>query len=645
MIEVLIDSFPIEFQTVRVPRYRGVHSIPIQIYGSEATYQAIRALVTAKDRVKLEVAGPGEPGGNPAVARVQYDDLYVHSLRMHNDSTWLLELYDRRFELSRRIAALDVNMRFGDGAVPGTNFGDTLAALKALTDSIDVVKDNLDRTAFAQVPSLQLPEDTPLAGMGARAALDYLSDVAEVDLDVRGGKFRFADRSDIAGSPVLAQLSNLPWTSRPSFMIDAPTYKNLPKRFHVYFQERHTFRLVGRNGRATIAPPPGMDPSAFMALEQVYSYNGEYLTLDELSLAIFGLVPRGISDEAIASSYLTENLDGCSIGGQPLTQHSADARTFIGVIKRDWRRLWRIEAPLGTLGGWSDYEFGALRSDGSVSAQSVRCLWVEIYNTIRSQSGSFIGADASRNHPAPSPFVPVWDGGPESGVIRLAGVLDTSGGETKAGSIQHPNNEAHPGHLTGTLRVGVVTQVQDGSGQTIGFQGFTPIEIQNKTQAKFVQSFEIAIDLTATRRVPQTLDRFWLEDLGGFSNGTVDHHEIMAPILAYREFGNIGDGFGAVMNTAEVSREAENLKQQWMREFTLASEGDGVCESLIAFRDLDIQGPIRQITLEIDSDETGTYMRTRVEFGNLASPHARRNRRRQKQTFFSRTVSGKVVSV
>lgn len=627
MSGIWLGDFPVEYQTASIPRYRGAVARPIVIEGIGPRYSEIKTFVLGLQGkpTDLIACGPAQPGGQPGEEWVTMKGIFIERLIRRSAAAWTIIAYDRRILLASRVADQNYRMKFGQDYLTGTDHSTYKAALVALCDSVDVLKASLDSSAFNLLVPVPLEDNTAPAGQSLPEVIDYLTDRGGCDLDVTlDSKFTFADRGDIDKAQIIQATSGLPWVHQPGFLSLENIVTNKPKRIYGFYWERHCHALKGYDPEATVST--NVPAELYMELEQVYVENGVYYTLEEL-LAAFNY------DGAVSDATIARTIMG-NFQGTDLEDDGSDDNLRVRAALIDgWRRLWRVKFPKagGNIGGWTDFVFGQLNADGSVSETAVNCRWVEMLSVIEAgEDRKYVGSDATRNHEAPAPFSVTWDGGPETGVIRLV-----------QRQLNDKDNIAIPGELEEALKVGVKNTVEDGAGISENLKNLKVIEVEDRAKAHFKTSFEVTVYIVATRRLPNTEDKWWLEDVAGFSDGDVDRVELPVPaeLMCLRDYvdpangkNDAGDGFGSVLNTQALEDDAKRRAGMWKLLHTAELDGDGLSESVFGFRDVRIQGPIKEISLECD----GPKIQTRIVAGNLGNEVsrsktliARQNARRQ----------------
>lgn len=610
-----LNDFPVDYGRVVIPRYRGAVAKPITIDGIGPRWQDVRSFILGLQGspLDLKAIGPSVPGAKPGEESVLVKELYVERLIRRSKAAWTLVLYDKRILLASRVADQNYRMRFGESYLKGTDHGTYKECLQALADSVDTFKSNLASDAFVLIDNTKIDDNNALAGFSLPEIVDYLADRANVDLDVTlDAKFTFADRTDIEKSELIQITTGLPWVSQPGFLSLENIVTLRPRRIYRYFTERHCMAVKAYDPGASVSQ--NVSDDLYIEWEQVYKENGVYYTLEEL-LAAFGY-DGGITDAGIARS-IAGNFQGTD-----LEDDGSDNNLRVrAAITDGWRRLWRLKFPQpdGNLGGWTDIVFGTLNEDGSVTERTADCKWVEFLSVIEpGEDRRYVGADATRNHDAPSPFVPTWDGGPESGIIRLV-----------QRQLADTGNLAVPGALESPLKVAVKSTVDDGQGFSEQLKNLKIIEVEDRGKARFVPSFEMTVYLTATRRLPNDETKWHLEDVEGFANGDIDRVELPVPDrpMCYRDYvdtannkPSLPDGMGAVLNADELAAEAERAAEVWKMLHTSEMDGEGISESVFGFRDVRLRGPIREITLECE----GPKVQSRIAVGNLGNLESRR---------------------
>jgi hypothetical protein len=382
--------------------------------------------------------------------------------------------------------------------------------------------------------------------------------------------------------------------------------------------------LKGGDPFTTIATPAGLAPELEVELEQIYLFDGEYLTLAEM-LTAAGYSSRAISDEDIAS-HLMKEMQGTAVE----RDRSDNNDKLQSALKSNWRRTWRVKFrnSVGHIGGWTDWKFGKLNADGSVSDVAVDCPTVEFLSVVDDDgAGTYIGKPITVNHDSPSKLTATWEIEKESMIIHLSQPKDMDDGSFFI-----------PGELVDVVGNGTqlrldklaVSSIDDGTGQGHPLAGYEIIESQDRTKAQFNPDFEITIYAVATKRMPNNFNRWWHEDVDAYpaAEAYVPYQDLppSETVIAYRDYvdpangkNSLGDGLGALLNQPQVRLEAERRAEVWKLVHGNPIEGEGVAMGVAAFRELDLSGPIKEISLEI----VGHKVTTRVVVGNLANERAR----------------------
>lgn len=637
MTAIYIDGFPVEYQAARIPRYRGTSPQPIEIYGI-SRYEDIKSIVAGAKGgfVTLTIKGPATPGGDPGEDEVTMKDIIIERLTRMTSKVWKLEAYDKRLLLRSRVADQNFMMTFGDDYLEGTEETNYSNAIQAMCLSHDVLKDNMDSGAYSLIPSIKTEDDIALAGYGLEDQVAYLSDRASVDLDtLLTGKFRFADRADIAGAQHLPNPDDYRWAIAPGWVYLDNVITNRPRKIRAYYWERHCIAMQGADPTTTISTAG--DDTVAVQLEQVYVDKGVYHTLDELLVA-FGYAAGDVSDAEIAGAFMTGTMQGTAIE----RDGSDNNDRLLNAIHDGWRRLWRVQFPktLGHIGGWSEWDFGTLNADGSVTGAAVDCAWVEFLSVLSDDgSGTFDGASATKNNAKPAPFVPTWDAGPAGLVIRL-----------KQKELSDPDNFAMPGALVSPLTVKTQNTVSDDAGQDEVLRSFKVIEVEDKSKAKFTASFSLTLYMVATRRMPNNEYKWHVENVDGFGDGDIEYVELppSAEVFCYRDYvdGTSGhtataDGLGPVLNTTQINDDAERRAEGWKITHAAALEGEALAEGIAAFRDVELRGPVNSVVLELGEDATA---RTRITVGNLGDKQAREMVAQRRMSARKQREAGKAVA-
>lgn len=610
------------------PRYRGLIPRAVEITQPAARYAELDAELSALggNPTSLVVVGPDSGGARPGDDSVVIEGVYVHRL-WADGLVCRMTLYDARWRLMRYISDRDFNMRFGDGYLKDTEWPSYKTAIQNLIGTSPAVEDLFADDALTRIPARNLPDNQQLNGLPMLTALGLLCEEGGFDLVARvDGKLTFSNRLD-AANDYLPDRNDFDWLAYPGWTSAANRVLGRPQKFYVYSNERHCLRLT--NADETTTAPKELQ----FKLEQVYIAEGTVYTLAEL-LDAYGFVESDLTDAQIADSFLTDTFQGSVVSRN---SHTANGRAVIAAVKDGWRRLWRIVGAndQAKWGAWTDYEFGKIASDGSTIAAGAECPWEEIFTVldVDQNASSTIGARLSESHASPSPFLASWAFDAAAGVIRLD--ADTS-------RLKDRQSIAVPGALDNPLRVTKQPAVKDGEGQSEALNGYQIVEAEDLAKAKFAHSFTLHLYLCATKRLPNNQDRYHLEIVDGYGDGDVVVHELgPSERVCVRDYVDAtdvdhqarSDGFGPILNQSALESDAERRAQQWMVLYGMVEYEPAVAERLRLFRDWDLNGPIREIamdmTLEGPSGDV-QVMRSRMEVGPLTDPQAVDERKRQR---------------
>lgn len=611
MIGAFVNGFPCKLAALRVERYRGGQPRPILVGGDEM-HDEIKAAL-GNGTVDLVVHGPQKAGAEPGDEQVAVKGLIVDRLIHTANNGWLLIMYDARYLLGTRVNPVNLMMKFAGGYLSETNLASYAGGIDHVALRSHIMTGKTARSAVAALNQVFMEDDIQLAEYGLPDALSYLADRANADLIVTlDGKYDWATREDINGSSKLPGKNDYPWASLPGWVNKGSTFFNLPKELRVYSTERHCIRLQGADPQASISHSEPVELR--VELTQVYAENGTYYTLNELLVA-FGYGSGAITDADIARLYTTETMQGSAIE----RDGSDNNMRLLRAIKADWRKLWRIDYTdtLGNVGGWTDFKFGTLNEDGTVNEDNaVDCDWVEFLQVI-SPNPNYIGSEASKNHDGPAPFIADWDAGPEKRVIRLKQI-----------ELPDKDNIAYPGALVEPLKIEVKNSIEDSEGVVEILKNLKVIERADISKAKFNKSFTIDIFVCATRRMPNDESKWHVEKVPAFPAGSFNYQE-MPPgeVLCYRDYTKPGvaghdaqaDGLGPVLNDALLKQDGERRAEVWKLTHVAQLDSEGIAEGIAAFRDIRLDGPIKEIVMEMSEG----VVRTRVVAGNLADARVR----------------------
>lgn len=613
--DLVLGGVKLAYCEFRWPLYRGMTPRAVEIEQPAALYPALKAMALGLNGFPTYLAGdgPAKPGVSPGVRSFYFAGVYVASVSLLDAMRCRVVLYDRRYELTRRVMDKSYRIQFGDGYMNGTEKKTYREALEDIVGSIDLLEANLADDAYASVPETDLPENLLLDGLPLLTALGSLGETGGLDLCVDWmGKYYFANRADVEDS-TLPGRSDYSWKMPPGWVIDENIRLQRPRTLRVYSKERHCLKLVGTDPNSTVSH--NEPPELRVELEQVYSSKGEIYTLDELLVA-YGFTAGAITDSEIANVYMTDTFQGTLIEANGTANYNA----VITAIKDGWRTLWRIKFvdSRGTLGGWEDWEFGQINADGSVSEVAVDCAWVEYLNVLDlpDNADTTISAKLTHNHIGPAPFTPVWEMGPADRVIRLT---------------QKPlqdGNFAVPGALVSPLTVTVKPSVQTEEGESIPLDYYEIVDMEDRGKSRFFKSFNVAVYVCATRRAPNNETRWHAEDVEAYEFGDIEDAEIPPGTqLCVRDYATDSnrqaDGLGPLLNADVVKADAERRAEAWKIAFGQQAAGEGLAESVMMATEWKVNGAIAEISLEASIEGQGVQVfRSRMIVGGLVDADA-----------------------
>lgn len=621
-----INGIPLDEGSFVWPLYRGTQAQRVTIYGFGPRWEEYKALAQSLGGrpATIELRGTSTPGGRRGSTRITIQNVYVHRVTRAGEGSVELWCYDSRARLKEYAGAMDFNMKFGDGTLDGTAYTTYREAIEAYCRREDEIAALLADDAFDRIPDRELESNIHLSGLPADDPLGYLCERANCDLVVGlDGKWYFASRQD-ATLDWFVKYENEAWLSTPGFINAEHLVLQRPRTVVSYYWEHHTMRLTGANGSATIAHS-GPDIT-HVELRQRYLYDGEYLTLDELSSAL-GFGTSFITDERIARSYFSDSAQGSPL--HPL--NTFNRKLMWAIIKRDWRKLWRIYYPNGgSVGAWDMWRFGQLNADGSIEPVSVECPWVEFKRVINpGPDGKIEGTPWTINHTTKSPFKATWDDGPESGVIRLYVDPEREGERDALPPVPGSLRVLRKGNQDTALKIIARNELENGEGAAANVRNLTLFGREDLSKAFLQTSFEMVVYMTARRFMPNDKTRWHGENNIGFSDGDVERRELPPSdeVHCYRTYvggGNAAsaDGLGAILNQDELTQDAERRTEVNKIITAMISESTGRADTLnIAQKHPRVvDGPVAGLTLHLDGVETCT----RMTVGNLGDDKARK---------------------
>lgn len=657
---IKLGGIHLTYSAFEWPKYRGTVARAVEIDVPGEYFDRLKALASSLggDATYLEISGPGGAGATPSSTTVTIQGVYIDRVIRMSDALTRVILYDRRFVLSRYVSSLDFNIQFGDGYLDETRFEKYQAALQEFMDSRPGAEFNF--AEFVNPESRNAPDGLHISGLTFAAGLGDVLERYGMSLTVwNDGKLRIVEMGSAQDKSKLPKKTDYSWNIEPGWTFTDSYICGKPAFIYVYYPERHCLRLRGSDPNATVSYDG--PPELRLELQQVYktknaSGTPAYLTLEEL-LQAHNFSSTLITDADICNAYMTENFDGTALYSEIAT---LDGQAVIDSIHECWRTLYRVSAVGGKakIGGWKDWAFGKINPDGSVQPVVVECQWVQFLEsphlpeTAAGQPvpDTLIGAAMTINHESPAPFTAAWEGGdPALGIIRL---------ERK----KLPDQAiAVPGKLREPLEIKKVQKIESGDGTKYDPNSgggndalWEYVASEPRSKARFVQSFDIAVYVCATRMMPNNETRWHQESVEGFQDANIGYVELpvsgdvycirdyvntepvthpvdgdqvgQAPSAVDSGHGPLSDGLGEILNLEEIEADAEARAEVWKATHMSGIDGFGVAESIMAFANTEVRGCICEVVLMVDNEE----VKTRIAAGNLSDNDAR-NRKAQKR--------------
>lgn len=633
-----LAGVPFDLCKVTIPNYRGAMARDFGMTLSLARYEALdKAITSKKGIVDLEITCSGASGTRARKTSRTIKGLRVLELIRKTDRTCFVRMVDPRYDLSEYIAKANLNLRFRDGLIDGTQAPTLAAALSKLLgpESLSLFE-GLDK-----VPTNGEIEARNTAGYARPKTIDDVCDQHGVDvvwLPLKG-KLGFATRDDIGKKPLKHKHF---WVlgHKPGWEIDKRKQYRLPKKLRYYYTKRHMMVVPIVHDAATVS---SVNPLQLAAV-QVYDDGGKFLTLTEL-LAKYA-PGKTITDAKIAESFMSENFEGTAIA----RDGSADIDTLLRILKADWSRLFRLVAPhgKGAFGGLSDLVLGVFKKAEVADIQrgvkagdvtediddvgGVRGNWAEFLNVLtggKITEQGITGLTTVTNHVSTAPLPTMPFGGEwaneEAGVLRLR-------------QQRLPdNNFAMPGRVSNAddMKVTWVPRrtVKDPvTGNAVPTRWGFDAPSRDKAKLRIDPMYLI---VAGTQRWPNDAAQFQMHEFDGWADGNADVQEFeVSEKLALYDFVDIDgkiDGelhpadsenqMGTPLNNAWIREDAEARAEMFREEMGRSFAGEGVGAGITMLDEV-IDGAVDQINIEID----GVAVYGRVVCDNLATDAARKRR-------------------
>ena len=407
-----LNGLPLDLvgsQVIRWPLYRGTRALSVQMFqGSERFNEFDSSLKYSGNT--LSFSAPSQPDTPNAGKVVTIKNIYCERVETIDKNVMSILLYDARHKLSKITCDRDWNVRF-----EGNYLLDTSKSLtKRATISELVKRIPVELQASLKIKKMEIPRDLMTAGMTWAQALETILEKLDIDLtcDI-DGKLWLVDRID-GGENIDDAFE---WRIRPNIRPGVRKIKAAPETVVVNYPMRRQLTAELRQGGRTVA---GLKFPDQVELEQIYHFEGAYVTGPELVFGLLGNVTEDQVETLFAKFYtdrtwkespeLSLELDKLAVRSVEIGRWKY-AKEIVPIIRRDYRTLFRLKFEDGLLGDYTDLDFGNIQEDGTVKAEdAVICPWFEIYNYIH-EGDSWDTAKFSENFADDgdgAPFVASW---------------------------------------------------------------------------------------------------------------------------------------------------------------------------------------------------------------------------------------------
>lgn len=658
MADIRLGHVHLDDSRFEWPFYRGATPRKPVIIRQDARQMPL--LLSLPRVTYLEFEASAEDGVNdPAHETLRVDGVRILWIDQLNDErTCEIALGTCRDDLALRVNDADANLLFKDGYLDTTEFDRIGDWLRWVMRRIPELESNADMEWEAGALAAPiLPDQLPVAGPNLMHAIDALCEVSGVDFYVgSSGTWKLIP---VDGTSLKVLPSSYSWVSgfEPSWYITSRTSRDLPKEITFNFAERHAVRLYHRvmpqTGKTSAPPMPSTNPLD-VRLVQVYQTDAGFKSLFGL-LDLLGYRSDAIDDDTIARVLTTRNFENT-----PLERgKSPNSERIINIIKRDWRRLFKIDYPaqggIGRSGGWTDWQFGLheerpdkegnLRVTGQVTAQPVRCAYTEYlegaeyhYGFAATSEGAVVARSRRRrgNGPLPAaPFSVHWVSEGDE-VLRITpndapGVQMLWPGEMAVGRTDHAGNLI----LVTETRDYVI----DGNGNRIQLP-YPELHVPTPEDVRFNPFFELEIFAVATRRLPNTHEKWTQVKVPFQADGGVEVMEVEVghELYALRDYVDplagksaLADGLGAWLNLPELEQDAQDRGKILKDRLALTRAGNGTAQGVSLAMDHDVHGAISEIRIAVDYP----VILTEIDVGLFSTERTRLERKRKRDAMRS----------
>ncbi len=668
-VGVYLNSIPLDVTRWQWPLYRGSDATPVIVpLGSARLADTFAKLPYGPH--KLRVIAPEERGGAKGKETI-IEHVYLDYVQATTETAGLLRLYDYRYVMRAQVMPFDVNVVRPINPEKAEAIDDAEKVYRADTSPDALTAATLD-WAVKRLVALLSPAPKVTYGPGADAAVKLpdnlllsnamrLNEALGLLCELTGHDFTIDTEGGIvivakADETVPGEVKSALWLTRPE--LDGKAWAiGAPKAIHVLVQRRYELVLDLPQLSGSVVQrqfPAGTTP---LDLVQVYEVGGQYFTpkafydyiVATFTAYGFGTRPVGTSlqsDAAVVDTFDAHITDdewlGTFLQVRPSNGFAANARNeanaasmaraFIDVIRRDHRKLYRIQErqtasttvnPI-QFNAWYDYHFGVMDSEGQLTDFTTRASdrigavngdWCELlsnYTATRYNSdNTILEADLGINHRStnlrPSPFAVGWDKTPAEAVIRLS-PLAPLGASPIVGLVAN----RFPGQW-GTLPT-VREQTAADLVAATSYGAATDLRVLvTGQQGTLATTITAHIRIVATQRSPNTIERFEVFDFDtGIKGATRELVEVSAsPDLSLALLAD-----GSKLNRTVVEADAKAQADEVIRAYKLGAFGVGVAHGTQLVRRIKAPiGAIQRMAIVFGTGSHDYFIGTQVDIG------------------------------
>ncbi len=637
-----INGVPFDNIAFKWKLYRGTEARPMVLNVGSKRWDEFRSVLNYRNNI-IKIQCTDNPGTNAGVHGITIKNILCQRGFKVDNKLSKINLYDQRYDLKSYISNFDFNVKFGKSYLKGSsersNKPATLefALNKLITSTLNV---GFIADSDVNLKSI-LPDSLFLSGQKLNHAIGQVLELLDYDLTIDyEGRFWIVSRSNVTDTFIPPQ-SSYSWLALPGFYEPTRYTPSAPKVIRAFYNKRYEMAMRNLDSKKTTT----ISKIKSYNLEQVFFWQGKILNLkevsEEFSRATSAFKPKHPA-EGLTNNYIQKFFTNPDFGysssqfcTQRKTHNPRDfdtnlefkeaeeaeilrvqiAKSLVAVVRRDWRRFFRLKLPNNYEGMWSDLTLGKINEDGTVNNidQAVLCNWVDFSPTptlVNERITPNVSQLSQNNKFGLAPFKVEFD------KDRLLIKLVSTGS-------QEDFEFQMPGELVENQVISIGSEKLKTIENNLSFQN--SLLYSTYSNAKFSDNFDLEILMVGTLRHPNSSER-WFDLTHKTEIEGAEREFLELPVASGLTANFTQESKTSPTNLADLESDLLRRAAKITSFYKLKREGSGTALGLKLFKDIaKPNGPIDQLTLEFGTHGP-MYVGSTITVQNLAQKSIKENK-------------------